>query len=271
LAGGCEGPETPDILSCMELDVTWRRDLSPAAWVPARLGAPARNVGSFVPPGFEAYVRIFHPLDIGGRPRRWAEIASENGRVAHAGMQFHMISRPTRSGPPPPPRRRELGPSEGSLPIAERRALVGVIRNHAPVPGVCWFCVWEGFGGLDFGNVDERIEVHGRSYALYGGPLEMALSPLPRTARVASHGAQPGQTADGLPPPGMALDQSPNMWWPDDRSWFVATDVDLAWTYVGGPRELARGILDEPSLEAFPASVEDVPSYESDTANAALD
>ena len=27
------------------------------------------------------------------------------------------------------------------------------------------------------------------------------------------------------------------MWWPDDRAWFVSTQVDYAWTYIGGAQE----------------------------------
>ena len=28
--------------------------------------------------------------------------------------------------------------------------------------------------------------------------------------------------------------QLPDLWWPGDRQWFVATDTDLEWTYLGG-------------------------------------
>ncbi|MBF6301547.1 hypothetical protein IU459_29005 [Nocardia amamiensis] len=45
--------------------------------------------------------------------------------------------------------------------------------------------------------------------------------------------------------------QSPNIFWPDDRAWCVATDIDLDWTYVGGSEELVRSIVAEPRFEAF--------------------
>ena len=32
--------------------------------------------------------------------------------------------------------------------------------------------------------------------------------------------------------------RSPQWWWPDDRAWFVATEIDDSWTYVGGTSEL---------------------------------
>ena len=51
---------------------------------------------------------------------------------------------------------------------------------------------------------------------------------------------------------------SPNLWWPDDRAWCVATEIDLAWTYVGGPAALISDALANPGLEAQPASPDDI-------------
>lgn len=39
---------------------------------------------------------------------------------------------------------------------------------------------------------------------------------------------------------GVFIDQNgldpltPSLWWPDDRTWCVATEIDFRWTYVGG-------------------------------------
>ena len=52
-------------------------------------------------------------------------------------------------------------------------------------------------------------------------------------------------------------DHSPNLWWPDDRAWCVATEIDLAWTYVGGSAALISDVLASPRLEAQPASPND--------------
>jgi len=43
----------------------------------------------------------------------------------------------------------------------------------------------------------------------------------------------------------------PNLWWPNDRAWFVATEIDLVSTYVGGRADLVRAIVASPDLEAF--------------------
>jgi len=41
---------------------------------------------------------------------------------------------------------------------------------------------------------------------------------------------------------------------PADRAWCVATEIDFAWTYVGGSRELIDAILADARLEAVETS-----------------
>ena len=61
--------------------------------------------------------------------------------------------------------------------------------------------------------------------------------------------------------------QTPNLWWPEDRAWCVATEIDLAWTYVGGSSELAATLLGDRRLEALAATVEDRFTIDSDLLN----
>lgn len=44
--------------------------------------------------------------------------------------------------------------------------------------------------------------------------------------------------------------QCPQWWWPDDRAWFVGTEIDHAWTYVAGGRRLIDEILTAPRWES---------------------
>lgn len=44
--------------------------------------------------------------------------------------------------------------------------------------------------------------------------------------------------------------QSPQWWWPDDRAWFVGTEIDDPWTYVAGSTALIDTILASPRWEA---------------------
>jgi hypothetical protein len=51
--------------------------------------------------------------------------------------------------------------------------------------------------------------------------------------------------------------QTPNHWWPADRSWFVATEVDFDSTVIGCSEELSRAVMDHPDLECLSVSPED--------------
>ena len=254
-----------------EKPIDWAEDVSAAQWIRPRLHPFAQDVGSVVPEGFEAYVRLLHPVETGAdRRERWGDVARRNGRIVHPEMQFHWISRPLGAKPPDDHDRGD-GTSWGSLPLPERMTLVEVLGRYTTTVDSCWFCVWEGHHPLNEAEVEwhragspgardarrrrrpsrpevpalPQVELPHRRYYLYRGPLDKALGPLP-------------------------FDQSPNMWWPDDRAWFVATEVDYAWTYVAGPRRLADALLSDDRLEVLPARLEDQPFYDSDVINAVL-
>ena len=56
-------------------------------------------------------------------------------------------------------------------------------------------------------------------------------------------------TNDGpLDSPGLL---APTIWWPEDRSWFVASDADFGWTYVAGATPLIDAVESSPRLEAL--------------------
>ena len=44
---------------------------------------------------------------------------------------------------------------------------------------------------------------------------------------------------------------SPNLWWPDDQAWCVATEIDHQSTYVGGPEGLISELLIDARFEAL--------------------
>lgn len=113
-------------------------------------------------------------------------------------------------------------------------------------PARCWFGLWEGFGGLDDGGVRERVALTHRTYLLYGGTIDRALeSPMP-------------------------FDQSPNLWWPEDRAWFVASEIDFAWTLVGGSQSLIETLLSETRLELLPVASSTRVHSDADQVNTAL-
>lgn len=245
--------------------VTWLHDVRPADWIASRLHGFCEDTGSVIPEGFDAYCRIFHPLrrhEPNAISRTWAQVAAQNGRIAHPEMQIHMISHPVGLTPVKYDLNDYINELDwGELPLPERTILVETLRPFTSTPEQCWFCVWEGFGGIDFGGSSERVRLPNRDYVLYAGPIEIALAALDTgPAEFASNPAvQPWDS------------HSPNLWWPEDRAWFVATEIDHAWSYVGGTKGLIASLLTTDGLEALPAHLTDDPFVNGDIINAALD
>ena len=243
-------------------------DVSAGDWVAERL-LPFRGseggvrVGALIPTGFEAYARVFHPAGraVGGRrePVRWSEIATERGTVVHPEMQFEGLI--------------------GSLDLADfgEPPSAGCLREPE-VPGA-----WEDA---------EAVHIHaGPMLVLRVGGLRASEwrrgLPLDRPGGVPKDGppARTGQAArarshpEGADPPvaggagrpplvppvpragrrRLALhlrrwNQSPNLWWPDDRAWCVATEIYGYSTYMGGSRPCIDAVLASPDLEALPSA-----------------
>jgi hypothetical protein len=66
-------------------------------------------------------------------------------------------------------------------------------------------------------------------------------------------------------------DQSPNLWWPEDQAWIVVTEIDYAWTYVGGSKQFIDSVVTDELLEAMPVRLDDLPFWSGDTVNSDAD
>ena len=94
--------------------------------------------------------------------------------------------------------------------------------------------MWKGFGASVVPpTLTPTLELPNRAYHVFAGPIAAA-----RT----SYSAIP------------FAHQSANLWWPADRAWCIATEIDFAWTYVGAPRPCIDAILADPRLEAVAPS-----------------
>ena len=111
-------------------------------------------------------------------------------------------------------------------------ALIPLLAHATARPDECYFAVWEGFGDLgdSLRSCPPTLDLPHRSYHLFLGQLGEARTSFSYLSW---------------------LDRSANLWWPADRAWCVSTEVDAAWTYVGGTRELIDGILACPELDAI--------------------
>jgi hypothetical protein len=244
-------------------------DVGSADWVVAGVGPFGSGVGGLVPHGFEAYARILHPAYAADRsPVTWARVAAWSGGVVHPRVQFQALAGPVPRAGAARPWVEE--PDPGSLPPVLLAALCDILARHTMSAGRCWFCVWDGYGPApegstvtftaDVGDAWEpdvlppefppeiaegpRVELPERTYLLLEGPLDAA-----------------GELAMSLFP------QSPNLFWPDDRAWCVATETDLDSTYLGGTAALIAEILADERLEAVPVDVTDPVWADSDEVN----
>ncbi len=207
--------------------MTLLTDVTPAAWVEQALSATARTgtVASMVPPVFAGYARVLPPTyerDGEGR-HRWSEIASYQGVTLTADTQFDdLVAGSDRWG----------RPSDGGFDARETAVLASILARFTETPQRAYFCVWEGFGIAEteaWRDRPMRVRTPGRAYHLLAGPVTAA-SVLPKPEwRCAS------------------------VWWPDDRAWLVATDIDRYLTYVGGSAAAITAVLAEPALDAVAA------------------
>jgi hypothetical protein len=234
----------------------WSDAVGEASWIGARLRPlDAFQVSSVVPAGFAAYARVLHPAEepgTGGRLVRWAEVAAWSGQPLRPDSQFHSIALPpVRPGRPAP--WSSQGPRAGSLYPPDAAVLASLVRDWTAVPDQCWFCVWDGYGwaavtltppGQPGRSLPDPVPAEVRS-----GPRVR----LPDREYLLYTGAVTDVAAPGLDDE----DQTANLWWPGDRAWCVASEIDLAWTYVGGPAGLIERVLADDRIEALPASPDD--------------
>jgi hypothetical protein len=243
-------------------------DAAPGKWVRERTTGEWFTVGSLMPSGFPAYARIFHPAyrvvadqseaGDGAAPLitpdgvtrweaevPWADVAGANGRRAHPAMEWVSITGSERFLQDlTQPGIWDRGPLEGSLPEDQSRRLIGVLGRHTTTPERCWFGLWEGYGNIEAPPTAGRLEMPNRSMLLFRGPIDAWLA--------------------GAADP---VSQSPSLWWPEDRTWCVATDVDLMTTYVGATVECIDAVLVAPGLEAAPVTLDQPTTWDQDTVN----
>ena len=235
-------------------DLEWSTQVDEAHWIAERLLPPDDFcVGSIVPEGYSAYARILHPArSQHNLPVRWQTVADWSKRTLHPQSEFDTVAIPESKPEEPLPWRQ--GPRNGTLDPDDLRALLAILDHHTDTPERCWFCIWAGYGWSrgssavlarsGSGPVPDPeprpepvpryvregplVELPWRDYFLFTGPISDAL------AFVSTQG------------------QTPNLFWPSDRSWCVASEIDLYWTYVGGSEAMVDQVLASADIEAQP-------------------
>ena len=259
---------------------TLRHELDPAVggWIGERLArvgtTGGTTVGHLVPRGFAAYARVLHRASDGGDGlRRWADVAADHGTTLHPLAQFWRLVRWTGE---PWAVQGDWVAMDGQLDREQLPALLDVlaVRTARGADADVVAALWEGYGWVQGGSAVSvlsagptiatvehpppafgpevmaapRLELPGRAYLLFRGSLGAVL-PFFTVGELGFWG------------------QTPNLLWPADRTWCVATEIDLDSTVVGGSRGLVDAVLAHPDVEAFEVLQDDTLAFDGDTVN----
>lgn len=226
------------------------------AWV-AEAMARRDGVALVVPDGLDEYVRIHHRIHNG---ERWADFAPEY--LVRGVEMYEYVGT-----------KLEFIDGDGNLDADDVDALVPLLGERTSTPDRCHYALWGGWGWVHRGSItawtpgqdsDGAASVEraledamrpvwtfaascpvepwwgGRDMILFDGPLDAVV------------------TIGHVTPFESAIDrQCPQWWWPDDRAWFVGTEIDHAWTYVAGSRSLVDAVLASPQWESVAIEVTD--------------
>lgn len=233
-------------------------NVSAAGWIQDGISEWLRKepdyfiVGHFLPEGYSAYARLFHPascLNESGEnaPVRWSAIADQNHRVVHPAMQFDQIANLPESNDPND--YAKIGwsgtpccePYVGTLPSPEGRILAELLMKYTTTPHLCYFCLWDGYGLKDVPAYARQplVKLDLCNHLLFRGPLQAELF-----------------QSDKLKHRATFRHQSPNVWWPADQAWLVATGIDYNTTLIGSSAACIERILNHPELEALPITLD---------------
>lgn len=205
-----------------------------AAWWLDQLepwGEQGTLVSSLVPSTLPAVCQVLHPWsDPDDEPISWRAAARQLGfrSVTDLDRTREMYSIPAAEA-------AGLSASPGQLDTFTAGALVEVLASATTTPDDVFVAVWQGWGNAPAQRFPgaAHLETQGRGHFLLRGPLTGALS------SVAVAG--PEQPAAGL-------------WWPADRTWFVATEIEFEWTFVAGSSKLIESLRTDDRLEVTSTS-----------------
>ncbi len=228
------------------------------AWIkPALEGDWGGRVKNLVPQVFEAYARIFHPAhDVDGSDVTWTEVARRLGAVSHREMQWHAIVGSWDPSNFTDSRWTGGDPYPGDLVEEKMDLLCGILARHTATTDNVYF----GISTIHAGVRDEwpdatLYEQHARDWVVLHGPLgavdEIAVSDRHPGIGVLYFYPKGEAPPPDYQPPERWRRRTPDLIWPEDRAWFVQTEVDFDSTVLGGSRALIDELLATPELEVW--------------------
>jgi hypothetical protein len=280
----------------------WTADVARGDWIAPRLEGWG-VVGGTVPRGFEAYVRLFHPvpldrvlsreptIEVEHRLASWREIAERFGTTWHPLMQWQSIARHTGEQYDIGDGWRLNDPEQGRLELGSLVTLAQLLGAATTTPDDVVAGIWHGWGELrpeqsgffvaGTGSAAERhaAEKDARSRLVQGVDPDVTRASIsgPTVSLPAREYVLLTTSTDELGDPtwperagigarrGWSL--TPNLLWPEDRAWLLASEIDFDSTLIGGSRALIERILATSALEAAEVDADASLAYDADTVN----
>ncbi len=176
-----------------------------------------------------------------------------------------------------------LGDHHGELGKESLERLEEILSNFTISPEECFFALWEGYGWMHRGSIAAlkplrypklhvflrpisirfgarrfrrriRTQVqsldHLDSHTLPVGIMKSERFKLPNREYLLMRGPLSEAKKIGWTFSESFQSQSPNLLWPRDRGWILATEIDFNVTLIGGSESLVAAILDAGSLTA---------------------
>lgn len=220
----------PGAVTEVEYEIPWSKHLA--------LSRPDAGhvVGELLPPGFDRYLRIFHPF---------VSWDAEPNSPSEIGRRTSWEDLATQAGVP-------FGPT---LTWRQLEAVLPLSPDGQSRP----WAVWAGY--LDRTTSDALFEslddgANGSYYIAFGlAAINATDEHRPIMFQADSLEAR-REVVDRVREMGAASVEGPEHVWPGDQSWIVCSDYDLSSTYVAAPHHSAIRIMHNPVIEALEVDLE---------------
>jgi hypothetical protein len=266
--------------------MNWIDDVNRGAWLRIHLDPSWRDMHVFVPHGFEAYARVFHPatrdrpadtgtwhgyagadvFDFEEEKVTWAAVAGTFGAKMHPLAQYHRLL----TGAPRDKYEqvidadgwRYMEPSEGDLDPTVLAAVAGHLagHTHAPDSGVAGIVEYNGWWNISARHARLFEYPYGQGAETRATAAQLQPTPAPyltlidRSYALCKAGARmftdTNWTTDA-PWGQYGYAKSPSILWPDDKAWVLVTEMDYDSTIVAGGQQLITDLVRDPDIEAM--------------------
>jgi hypothetical protein len=247
-------------------------------------------VSSIIPAGFDAYARVLHPVSVerhapsgGGNPQEghsteawtWARIAASTDTVIHPQVQWIRIAGHQDEPLDLSGNRTAYPPPFGWLDPRILADLIHLAAGHTSTPGQITAALWEGWSigaGAPLVPVALGTQIEDTYPAQVQPPLpnpEAGIDPaLPEALvdgpflelperRYVLLSASAQELADPAWPFTAGIGWThglsgplPQLIWPSDHAWAIASEIELDSTLIGGTFPFINQLMDLPGVEA---------------------